>query len=147
MSLLLALLIIHHDVNFLTVTSQSMSPTFRAGDVIVTRQISAFSIVENDVLVLPLPENREVFYVHRVVFKDSNVDKIFLQTKGDSNQVKDDWTLQIISKHVPKVIAVLPLNGVIAGPIGRRSIFFSLFAAGTLLLLFGIWRLMRLILS
>jgi len=146
-SLIMALLVTHHDVSFLTITSQSMSPTFKAGDVVVTRQITIDTIKRNDILVLPLPTNKNVFFAHRVVYKELQENRLLIQTKGDLNQAKDEWLLEITSKEVPKVMSVVSLNRLIAGPIGRRTLFLSLMTAGAALLLFGSWRALRLALS
>ena len=126
-----------------TVTSNSMEPYMKAGDILLTRQVSTGSVRLQDVVVLPIPESRDLRYTHRVIELAKKAGNIVIKTKGDANPIPDEWSLEITSEQIPKVIAVIPSAPVLDSPIGRRTLFLSLLGGGVLLLLLGFWRIVK----
>ena len=129
--------------SFLTVTSRSMEPTFMAGDTVITKKISTDAVNENDILVLPVPQNPQLRYAHRVFQVSQVLGEIIIKTKGDANPQPDAWTLKITSSEIPKEIAVIPTSKIFKGPISRRSILYALLLSGMALAFIGIFRLIK----
>lgn len=135
---------LQNKISLSIVTSRSMEPLIEAGDIVVSKQIQKWDIKRGDVLILPLPQNRELKYMHRVVEVNEELSRTTIRTKGDSNPNPDKWLLEVISPEVPKVISVLKSGFVFNGPIGRRSIFAGLIGGSILLLALVIWRVVGL---
>jgi signal peptidase I len=138
-----ALLFFYYQCSLLTVTSRSMEPTIKAGDTVLTIQIPTSQIQKNDVLVLPLPEISTLRYAHRVIEVSNEAQEVIVRTKGDSNPIPDKWALELISKQVPKVVAVIPTSPILNGPVERRTIYLGLQGTAILLALLGLARLFR----
>jgi len=138
-----ALLFFYYQCSLLTVTSRSMEPTIKAGDTVLTIQIPTSQIQKNDVLVLPLPEISNLRYAHRVIEVSNESQEVIVRTKGDSNPIPDKWALELISKQVPKVVAVIPTAPILNGPVERRTIYLGLQGTAILLALLGLARLFR----
>lgn len=120
-----------------------MEPTIKAGDTVLTIQIPTSQIQKNDVLVLPLPEISTLRYAHRVIEVSNEAQEVIVRTKGDSNPIPDKWALELISKQVPKVVAVIPTAPILNGPVERRTIYLGLQGTAILLALLGLARLFR----
>lgn len=121
-----------------------MEPLMNAGDIVVSKQIDKWNIQRGDVLILPLPQNRDLKYMHRVVEVNEEVSGTTIRTKGDSNPNPDKWLIEVISPKVPKVISVLKSGSVFNNPIGRESIFAGLIGGSILLLALALRRLIGL---
>lgn len=69
-------------------SGQSMSKTFREGDLLLKEKTSFPKIEPGDIIILnkPFPEIQRGKWVHRVIFKKDN----FLITRGDNNPKNDD---------------------------------------------------------
>ena len=142
-SLAAATITVNNKIALQTVTSNSMEPYMQAGDILLTRQVSTDSVQLRDVVVLPIPESRDLRYTHRVLELAKKAGNIVIKTKGDANPIPDEWSLEITSEQIPKVIAVIPSAPVLDSPIGRRTLFLSLLGGGVLLLLLGFWRIVK----
>ncbi len=138
-----AMITVNNKLALQTVTSNSMEPYMQAGDILLTRQVSTDSVQLRDVVVLPIPESRDLRYTHRVIELAKKAGNIVIKTKGDANPIPDEWSLEITSEQIPKVIAVIPSAPVLDSPIGRRTLFLSLLGGGVLLLLLGFWRIVK----
>jgi signal peptidase len=138
----LAVFSIQNGVSLSMVTSRSMEPTIEAGNIAISKQIRKTEIRRGDVLILPLPQNRELKYMHRVFELVNDGKKTILTTKGDSNPNPDKWRIEILSAEVPKVISVVGSGFVFNSPVGRRSIFIGLIGGSVLLLGLALWRLL-----
>ena len=138
----LAVFSLQNGVSLSMVTSRSMEPTIEAGDVAISKQIRKSEIRRGDVLILPLPQNREFKYMHRVFELNNDGEKTILRTKGDSNPNPDKWQIEILSAEVPKVISVVGSGFVFDSPVGRRSIFLGLIGGSILLIALALWRLL-----
>ena len=133
----------HFQTSFLTITSISMEPTIKAGDMVVTKQISTKEIKVRDVIVLPLPDVEGLRFSHRVVSVRNQADDVVVKTKGDGNPNPDSWELLIEGEEVPKVMAVIPTAPILNGPIERKWIYYGLLYGGAILGLYGSWRLLK----
>jgi signal peptidase len=138
-----AILSIYFQAGFLTITSRSMEPTIKAGDMVLTRLIPTSEIQNRDIVVLPLPEDKSIRYSHRVISIERKAGNTFVRTQGDANPNPDQWTLGIEGKEVTKVMAVIPTAAIFSGPIDRRWIYYGLFYGGAILGLYGSWRLLK----
>ena len=138
-----AIFVVSNGVALQTVTSRSMEPTMRAGDIVVTKQIDTPKLQSQDIVVLPVPENRELRFSHRVIELKRDQQRILIRTKGDANPNPDKWFLHITSEKVPKVFAILPTAHVLAGAIGRKVLFLALSSAGLVLFLLSMYRFVR----
>lgn len=98
-------------VHYLIVLSGSMTPAINAGDVIITLEKEASMINEGDIITFNPSENSSKTPItHRVtnITKENNT--IFFQTKGDANNVVDDF---LVSEHniIGTVIFTIPYLG------------------------------------
>ena len=132
---------LQNKISLSMVTSRSMEPLMEAGDIVVSKQIQKREIKRGDVLILPLPQNRDLKYMHRVVEVNEELSRTTIRTKGDSNPNPDKWLLEVISPEVPKVISVVKSGFVFNGSIGRKSIFTGLIGGSILLFALALWRL------
>jgi signal peptidase I len=131
---------LQNKISLSMVTSRSMEPLMEAGDIVVSKQIQKWDIKKGDVLILPLPQNRGLKYMHRVVEVDEEFNRTTIRTKGDSNPNPDKWLIEVLSTEVPKVFTVLKSSFVFSSPIGRESIFAGLIGSAALLILLAAWR-------
>lgn len=138
-----AILSIYLQTGFLTITSRSMEPTINAGDMVLTRIIPTSEIKKRDIVVLPLPEDKNIRYSHRIVSVERSGVKTIVKTQGDANPNPDQWTLEVTSQDVTKVVGVIPTARIFSGPIERKWIYYGLFYGGALLALYGAWRLLQ----
>ena len=129
--------------SILMVTSKSMEPTIKALDTVITREIPRTQVKPEEIIILPVPDNPNLKYSHRVVKVEAVKAGTLVKTKGDGNPTEDSWTMRVTSDQIPKVIAVLPTAPIFNGPISRRTIFYTLFYTGILLFSLAIWRLAR----
>jgi signal peptidase len=114
----LALLIAFVHIHFMRVASPSMEPTIGVGDVVVVRQQAAMDLRPGQVVVLPVPDEGGVMYVHRITKVRLNDGQVIVTTKGDANPAPDPWELRIDSADVPLVVGQIPMPGVLAGSSG-----------------------------
>ncbi|UTR05777.1 signal peptidase I [Alkalihalobacillus sp. LMS6] len=88
-----------------TVLSNSMEPTFHAGDVIIIEQNE--DVRNGDVVTYMTPERR--LFTHRIVGEAREDGKTFYTTKGDNNSIEDRLPIvdeQIVGVHrftIPKI--------------------------------------------
>ncbi|NDI24899.1 MAG: S26 family signal peptidase, partial [Actinobacteria bacterium] len=64
--LVAAIFSVSQKVSLLTVTSRSMEPTLKAGDTVITKKVDVSTVNQGDIIVLPVPLNPTLRYVHRV---------------------------------------------------------------------------------
>lgn len=110
-----AVLVVVLKLGFSPVLSASMSPSFEAGDLIITQPLAAADIAVGDVVVLPVPDAPGQRYVHRVTKVGIGPQGLpVVNTQGDANATADPWTLSITSPQVPSVVASVPSAGRLA---------------------------------
>lgn len=78
---------------FLVISSASMDPALKIGDLIVVNARPT-QINKNDIIVFKDPRGSGFLITHRVknIFQDG--DENFIQTKGDGNNSLDDWQIK-----------------------------------------------------
>lgn len=106
-ALVMAMFSIHFQASFVTITSRSMEPALRVGDLAITGNIPRLEIERGDILVLPHPDYKNVKFAHRVVEVDRKEGATVIQTKGDANPTNDAWRLRVLSEEVPRISLVL----------------------------------------
>lgn len=86
----------------LVVTSNSMQPTFSAGDLIIARPVEASSVKVGDIVTVPRVDG--VLVTHRVSRILPTVQGVSLAMKGDANESEDSEIYQSQQVRVPVVI-------------------------------------------
>ena len=77
---------------FHPVSSESMLPTLKVGDLIVVRGTDPTNIQENQIIVFHSPRNNDMLIVHRVVRVVEKEGVLYFETKGDNNPGRDNWS-------------------------------------------------------
>lgn len=91
-----------------TVISNSMQPTFSAGDLVVTQPVSISAIHAGDVIAFLPTASSQRPVIHRVVAFDDGV----MTTKGDGNSREDPWRLSPdASATAYRLVLVVPYAG------------------------------------
>lgn len=110
-----AVLLLH--VRFAPVLTGSMTPTFRPGDAVITRQVPADSVRPGQIIVFR-PPGSSAAYAHRVVTVRPSPAGPVITTKGDANPVPDGWHAALTEPTTPQVIGHVPY-------LGRALVFFG----------------------
>ena len=76
---------------FHPVSSESMVPTLNVGDLIIVNGMDPNLVTVGTIIVFHSPRNHEMLIVHRVVGISSQGGKLYFETKGDNNPMKDGW--------------------------------------------------------
>ena len=97
----------------MTVESDSMSPTFKKGDLIFVKQVDLFDIKQDDVITFyTIVDGNRIRNTHRVVeIKENGSSRSFV-TRGDNNPVKDENTvsaMDIIGRWTGTYGYILPV--------------------------------------
>lgn len=92
------------------VLSNSMQPTFSAGDIVIVRDRPVADIERGDVVVLPDPNSASLF-IHRLDSVERTEGRTTVTTQGDNNPAPDAWLLNVTSKTVPSYVAAIPTHG------------------------------------
>lgn len=91
----------------LTVQSDSMVPTFSAGDMIIIKKCNTSELQEGDIITFhTIIQNQYVLNTHRIASIDSNGSVRSYTTKGDNNQIADSHVISdgdIVGKYVTKI--------------------------------------------
>ncbi len=93
-------------LNFQTVLSNSMRPTFSAGDVAITQAIPMDSVRVGDVITF-YPPNSTRALIHRVTSLQDGV----ITTRGDGNAIDDPWHITLAGTTAYRMVAVVPSLG------------------------------------
>lgn len=122
----------------LTVLSGSMSPTFRAGDLIAVRGVDPADVRMGDIITFQPVSGDPTLVTHRIVGIGHNtVDGLVLTTRGDANGATDrplvaDQVRGVYMYGVPFLGSVITLATPIAGPLvavlGIALIAYAVFA-------------------
>ncbi len=89
-----------------TVLSNSMRPTFSAGDLVVTQTVPMDSIHIGDVIAFMQPGGSAPV-IHRI----SSLQDGVITTRGDANSVDDPWHLTPAAPVAYRLVAVVPYAG------------------------------------
>ena len=90
------------------VLSDSMDPTYSAGDVIIVKSVAPAMIKEGDVITFQRSENHLV--THRVVDIEQREQELYFKTKGDANE-ESDLSLVPASQVIGRVWFNIPYIG------------------------------------
>ena len=113
-----ARLVLHVGVS--PVLTDSMSPTFSAGDVVLTRLVDARDLRVGDVPAV-IPPGQSSPYVHRIVEVRPGDALPVLVTRGDANDATDPWRAELTTAQVPVVVAHVPELGHLLVALGSTS--------------------------
>lgn len=117
------------DLHFNTVLSNSMRPTFSAGDLVVTGPVLTSSLRVGDVITFIQPgSNRPL--IHRITSLQDGV----IATRGDANSVDDPWHLTLTGTTANRLVAVVPYLGWLTG-LQRPALLLAGALVGLLILL------------
>jgi signal peptidase I len=98
------------NLHFQTVLSNSMQPTFSAGDVVVTQAVPIGSLRVGDVISF-YPPNKTEPVIHRITsLKTTGADAV-VTTRGDANPVDDLWLATLQGATAYRLVAVVPFIG------------------------------------
>jgi signal peptidase len=92
------------------VLTGSMTPTFRSGDLVITRQIDVRTLQAGQVAVF-VPPGESTAYAHRVVSVAGDPARPVIRTKGDANPAPDAWQARLATPTVPVVVMHVPYAG------------------------------------
>ncbi len=127
----------------LTVLSDSMRPTLRAGDVVVDRKIHPLEARIGDVVTFKSPESGGRLITHRVVRMKTSGRTVEFETRGDANTGSETWSLPA-SGTIGRVEYRVPKLGYLTNVAGSRFGRFAFLVVPVLLLgaleLKRIWR-------
>jgi signal peptidase I len=121
------------------VLSDSMSPSFFAGDLLITGRAAVEQIAPGDVIVVQ-DDQSHVIFAHRVLTHEEVEGKFILKTAGDANPIADEKPVIVEAGVVlPKVLHRVPYAGTLlvyfSTTTGRALSVGLLFLAAILLLL------------
>jgi signal peptidase I len=109
----------------LIVLSGSMTPIMLPGDMIIVKSVDPSELKVGDIIAFSPPGSKPNFLVTHRIISTNEGDKRFFHTKGDANNVKDDFKVSV-SNVVGKLIFVIPLLGYLPEAVKHKSIFFLL---------------------
>lgn len=103
----------------LLITSESMEPEIKVGDIIIIKKISEENIKEEDIITF---EKNNEYITHRVKkVTEQNGEKVYT-TKGDNNQVNDEEKVRYSETKGIK-IAQVPYVGLLILKISKQKNF------------------------
>ena len=97
-------------LNFYTILTQSMYPTIKAGDVVITYKHNDNVYKKGDIITFVSNMNGGINITHRVEKVYKNTEEISYKTKGDNNNVADTEITKG-SNVLGKVVVKLPKVG------------------------------------
>ncbi|MCU1673507.1 MAG: peptidase signal peptidase [Frankiales bacterium] len=118
------------------VLTGSMTPTFPAGSLVITRPVPASQLRPGQVPLF-VPPGESALYAHRIVAISGEPSSPVLRTKGDANTAPDPWRARITTPTVPVVVLHLPAIGrlgvLLHGPSSQALLvaLLGLFLTGT----------------
>jgi signal peptidase I len=80
---------------FHVVVSNSMSPQIKTGDAVILKDIEAASVQVGQVIIFHDPDKKEDLVIHRVIQIEDRGGVKFFSTKGDNNEVADNWKISM----------------------------------------------------
>ena len=91
------------------VKSGSMRPAIMEGSVVIVKR-GYQNLSQNDIITFIKPDNYRENVTHRLIAEVAKDSKTFFKTKGDANNVEDQWLLRREAVW-GKVVLTLPLFG------------------------------------
>ena len=106
----IGILVFVANLHFQTVTSNSMQPTFSAGDVVVTQAVPVSSVRVGDVISFYPPGKTEPV-IHRITSLKTTAAGAVITTRGDANPVDDLWLATLQGTTAYRLVGVVPFIG------------------------------------
>lgn len=126
-----------------TVLSNSMEPSFRAGDVIALTPIPLREVEAGDVVAYAVPVGDHHVVTHRVVRVVESGDRPVIVTKGDANTQADPWQARLEGGVAWRYRLTIPYAGrgilFLRSPAVRTTALYLAPALLALTLLVRIW--------
>ncbi len=130
-------------LRFVSVLSDSMSPTFERGGVLVVRPVDPSTIQVGDVIVFRQTYDSSSTIAHRVVAVTGTGSSFHFETKGDANEVADR-ELVPAAQVVGKVEFDVPLLGHAAHHLRTPLVFLLMIGIpGGLIIALELWNIAR----
>ena len=107
-----AIYVVANHIHFARVLSNSMTPEFERGDVLLLKPVHKTRLTEGDIALLPMIKEPGLQYAHRIINVNSADGVIAVETKGDANPTIDPWRLVITSEEVPLVVGRIPASSI-----------------------------------
>jgi signal peptidase len=95
----------------LTVLSGSMTPTFRAGDLVIVTPEPLSDVREGQVIAYSVPVADHQVVTHRVIELLEHGDAPVIRTQGDANTAPDPWTAKLHGSTAWRMRLVIPHAG------------------------------------
>lgn len=130
-------------IGFTPVLTNSMSPTFQQGSVVITRPKDTEALKVGDVAILPLPGCNGQQYLHRLIDVQRVGTMTLVKTQGDHNPLPDAWTLEVTSSHAPVAVGSIPYVGWMTNVMRGTPIRFGFAGGIVILVVVGFKRLRR----
>jgi signal peptidase I len=117
----------------LVIRSDSMSPAFRAGDVLVVRTVAAGAVAVGDVVTFSDSSRGGALVSHRVVAVEQRGQERAFVTRGDQNSGVEHWVADV-DAVVGVPVLTLPTLGFVVGWLVMPQVRLLIAMAGALLL-------------
>ncbi|GAF11839.1 signal peptidase SipW, required for TasA secretion [Bacillus sp. JCM 19046] len=104
-----------------TILSNSMQPTFSAGDVVIMKPVT--TLQKQDVVTYMTPQRQ--FFTHRIIGSSQTDGQLVYETQGDNNQVPDEDTIvkeQVVGVHAFTIPYLGTVAAYIKQPIGYGTV-------------------------
>lgn len=92
-----------------SIQTQSMEPTIKAGDVVIGKEVDFNTLKEGDIITYwTTVDEQKILNTHRItkVISNGKVSVPSFKTKGDNNQIEDEYTVaaaDIVAKYNSKI--------------------------------------------
>ena len=92
-----------------SIQTQSMEPTIKAGDVVIGKEVDFNTLKEGDIITYwTTVDEQKILNTHRItkVIANGKVSVPAFNTKGDNNQIEDEYTVaaaDIVAKYNSKI--------------------------------------------
>ena len=106
----IGILVFVANLHFQTVLSNSMRPTFSAGDVVVTQAVPISSLRVGDVIAFSPPDKTEPV-IHRITSLKTTAAGVVITTRGDANPADDLWLATLQGTTAYRLVGVVPFVG------------------------------------
>lgn len=128
----------------LTILSDSMEPTFSAGDAIIATPVPSREVRAGDVITYHAPVAGRPVVTHRVVKVTEPGDRPVILTQGDANEAVDPWSARLDGGTVWRHSATIPFAGHAIRALRHDAVrpvaTYALPLLVVLMLLVAIWR-------
>jgi signal peptidase len=99
----------------LTMVTDSMAPTARAGDLLLVVAQPTTAVRTGQVLTFAAPTTGSPVVTHRVLSVDRSTDRTVIRSKGDANASPDPWRAALTDDTTWRLVTVVPAVGRVLG--------------------------------